>query len=117
MAAEESERASSGKDEGFGVTASKANREFRDDFGVYCCPHVFRAIRAVLLVIRDPDGEWQFLCGQSDDTDDCHLVGVGHLLERDPSLAAMANLDIASGAERVSREGEWDYFRLEDQEQ
>lgn len=87
-------------------------REFREDFGVYCCPHVFRSTRPVLLVIRDPDGEWQFLCGAADDTQDCHLVGVGHLLERDPALAAMAELENASGAERKSPEGEWDYFRL-----
>lgn len=94
------------------MTTVSSRREFREDFGVYCCPHVFCSARPVLLVIRDPDGAWQFLCGQNDDTQDCHLVGVGHLLERDPSLREMAELDIASGAERGNQAGEWEYFRL-----
>jgi len=94
------------------MTAAPSRREFREDFGVYCCPHVFDSTRPVLLVVRDPDGDWQFLCGKRDDTQDCHLIGVGHLLQRDLSLGAMADLDVASGAERENQRGEWKYFRL-----
>lgn len=90
------------------------NTKFRQDFGVYCCPHVFREERPILLVIRDPDGDWQFLCGCDDDNDDCHHVGVGHLLKRDPSLEVMAKLKIATGAEKERKGDEWLYFELED---
>ena len=90
------------------------NRKFRRDYGVYCCPHVFNNERPILLVIRDPDGEWQFLCGESDDTDKCHLVGVGHLLDRDSKLEQLANLAEATGAERETSDHDWKYFELEE---
>jgi hypothetical protein len=90
------------------------NKRFRKDFAVYCCRHIFLKERPVLLVIRDPDGDWQFLCGGGDDPDECHHVGVGHLLERDPSLEVMANLSVAAGAERRGVGSKWIYFELED---
>jgi hypothetical protein len=88
-------------------------KKFRHDYGVYCCPHVYEATSPVLVVIRDPDGYWQFLCGSPEDTGDCHLVGVGHLLERDPSLENMAELSFSAGAERSSQDKEWVHFILD----
>ena len=90
------------------------SREFRRDYAVYCCPHVFREQRPILLVIHDPDGDWQFLCGGNDDTDECHTVGVGHLLDRESGLGQFANLEKGTGAERESVEHSWDYFELEE---
>jgi len=90
------------------------NKIFREDYGVYCCPHIFNKQRPILLVIRDPDeGDWQFLCGENDDTGDCHLVGIGHLIERDPEVAQMANLKKGSGAERATVSNAWSYFELD----
>lgn len=89
------------------------NREFRRDYGVYCCPHVFNKQRPVLLVIRE-GGDWQFLCGHSDHTDACHLVGVGHLIDQDPELAQFANLDDGTGAKRESVQHNWVSFELDD---
>lgn len=90
------------------------NRKFRGDYGVYCCPHVFNNERPILLVIRETDGEWQFLCGENDDIDECHHVGVGHLLERDSKLEKMADLAKATGAERKKNGDDWEYFDLEE---
>lgn len=89
-------------------------REFREDFGVYCCSHVFQLIRPVLIVVRDPDGMWQFLCGQCDASEDCHLIGVEHLLAWDVTLGPMAELAISSGAERENPKAEWSYPALEE---
>ena len=94
------------------MTKPHSHREFREDYGVQCCPHVFGAARPVLLVVRRPDGAWQFRCGQSDDTQARHRVAVGELLERDPTLGDMVHLDLASGAHRGSRGDAWDYFRV-----
>ncbi len=90
------------------------NKEFRGDYAVYCCPHVFNKQRPILLVILDPDGDWQFLCGENDDTDECHTVGIGHLLDQDLGLGKFANLNEGSGAERESVKHEWQFFELED---
>lgn len=87
-------------------------REFNPKFGVYCCPHVFRKERDVMVVIRDED--WQFLCGEEEDDDKCHLVHVEHLLERDQSLRVLANLENMTGASRIHKNAEWEFFNLED---
>jgi hypothetical protein len=89
------------------------NREFRENYAVYCCPHIFNKQRPILLVIRDPDGDWQFLCGENDDTDECHTVGIGHLLDKEVELGQFANLVEGSGAERETVEHEWQFFELE----
>lgn len=68
------------------------SKQFQRDFGVYCCPHIFHKEKPVLLVIRDEDEDWQFLCGNDVD-DECHYVGVGHLLDRDNSLEVLVNLE------------------------
>jgi hypothetical protein len=60
------------------------------------------------------EGDWQFLCGtESHGADDCHLVGVGHLVDRDETLHECA--DIADGwkAERSSVGAPWQKGPLE----
>lgn len=88
-------------------------KKFQNDFGVYCCPHVFKNERPALLVVRDSEGDWQFFCGERDDTDTCHHIGVGSLLDCDPSLQEMSGLSVASGAERDDSADKWRYFELE----
>lgn len=80
------------------------SRTFREDYGVYACSHVFRDERPVLLVVRDDDGSWQFLCNEPScvEEGDIHLVGVGHLLERDGSLADAAEVQASQYYERRS---------------
>jgi len=87
------------------------NRKFfNPNYGVFCCNHVFKQKREVLVVIRDDD--WQFLCGEDDD-DECHLICVEHLLARDPSLNTMAELNNQTGAMRIHMNADWEYFELE----
>jgi hypothetical protein len=73
----------------------------------YICSHVFRHERPVLLVAHE-DGDWSFLCGGTDHgPDDCHIVGVGHLVDRDASLHACADLPNGFEAERQSVSEAW----------
>lgn len=75
---------------------------------VFCCEHVFRDERPVLYVCRE-DGDWQFLCGQGDHpaSSEPVVVGVGHLVEKDPSLNQLANLPMNWEAERGSIGDAW----------
>ena len=73
----------------------------------YLCPHVFTETRPVLLVAREA-GDWQFLCGHDDHgDDDCHVVGVGHLIDRDRSLDELADLPEGFEAARESVGSPW----------
>lgn len=76
--------------------------------GVYCCGHVLRGERPILLVDRH-DGDWQFLCGNTDhpDTTEPHHVCVGHLLDRDGTLHEIADLPPEWEAERSSEGSTW----------
>ena len=90
-------------------------KQFRDDYGVFVCSHVFEGIADVLLVVRDPDGYWQFLCGDDHDreTEGPRHVGVGHLTESDPSIHATTALEPGQYAERKSHESEWRFGELD----
>lgn len=92
-----------------------ANRTFRDDYSVTVCPHVFAASRPINFVVRDTDGSFQFLCGEPDDADagPCRSVGVGHLVARDSTLSAVAELEPGTYAERQAAEDPWSVGKLE----
>jgi len=67
----------------------------------YVCTHVFSRERPVLLVDRS-DGDWSLVCG------DMHpqnasaycVVGIGHILDADPTLEAIPALQPEGEAER-----------------
>lgn len=73
----------------------------------YVCSHVFEDIRPVLLVARE-DGDWMFLCGSPHaENEEYHLVGVGHLFDRDRSLEQLRDLPENHEAERADVGGQW----------
>ena len=83
-----------------------------DNLGVYVCPHVFEDTRPILYACR-ADGDWQFLCGGDDHEENPHLVGVGHLTERDPTLNELADLKPEWEAEREEVGAKWVYSECE----
>jgi hypothetical protein len=89
-------------------------RKFRDDFGVFVCPHVL-AGATVLKVVRDQEGDWQFSCGDeaADEGVDLQLVAVGDLIANDISLADSVELGLGQGIERSAHYKEWDAFEIE----
>jgi hypothetical protein len=73
----------------------------------FICSHVSEKTRPILLVVHE-DGDWQFVCGAADHAgDDGHLIGVGHLIDRDPSLNECADLPIGFVAERSAVGEPW----------
>ncbi len=74
----------------------------------YVCKHVFDRSRPILLVSR-ADGDWSFLCGESHENSasEYKVVGIGHVLESDPSLQEVLDLPIDWDAERVSVGQKW----------
>lgn len=90
--------------------------KFRNDYGVYVCPHVFENSRPILDSVRDTDGSWQFLCGVDGCTDEGEpqLVAVGHLVKRDPSVNELTLLKPGMYAERASENEPWAFGQLDD---
>jgi len=89
--------------------------KFKEDFGVYVCPHVFDESRPVLDSVRDFDGSWQFLCGVKgclDDGEPKH-VGVGHLVKSDSTINELTALAPGTYAERANPETKWSFGKLD----
>ncbi len=90
-------------------------KQFRNDFGVFVCPHVLEGAN-VLEVVRDSEGDWQFRCGDTDaDSDaDLILVAVGDVIASDPSLEQSVELQIGTGIERKATYKDWESFTIEE---
>ena len=70
--------------------------------------HVLEKRVPVILVAHDSDdGMWQFLCGTSSDSKDGRIIGLGEMLEIDPSLAEIADLPVGWTARRSAPGQKW----------
>ena len=59
------------------------------------CGHIFRNERQVKIVVRHSDGEWQLVCGEHDHPQDCsdfEVIGLEHLVERQPNIVKTGEL-------------------------
>ncbi|WNG43728.1 hypothetical protein F0U60_06165 [Archangium minus] len=73
----------------------------------FVCRHVFEGGRPIRLVAHE-DGDWQFLCGEEHELDDGpRVVGLNHLVERDPSVIGILDLRQGWEAERHEVGGRW----------
>lgn len=82
---------------------------------IYVCSHVFADTRPVLLVARE-QGDWMFLCGGRDhDEGGWKVVGVGHLVDRDPTLEECADLPDNFEAERSAVGEPWLRCRIDEE--
>lgn len=82
-------------------------REEDREPAAFVCSHIFRDTTAVLLVAHD-GGDWMFLCGAEHGPDeDYHVVGVDHLMSRDPSIREVMDLPESFEAERTAVGTPW----------
>ena len=68
----------------------------------------------ILLITHDEDGDWQFLCGTTNEQEDAVVACLGCLYERHPFIKEFANLPKGYLAWRDSEEEAW---QIEEQEQ
>jgi hypothetical protein len=77
------------------------------EIAAYVCSHVFENSKPVLLVCR-AGGDWQCLCGGEHSADEVpNVVGLNHLLDRDPSLRELEDLPLDWEAERKTAKHKW----------
>ncbi len=74
---------------------------------VFTTKPVIHAGHPILLVSHDADGDWQFLCGTTSRPDDGMVVSLGGMLERDPSIAKLADLPEGWRATRKDSKSPW----------
>lgn len=83
---------------------------------VFTTRPVLEESHPVLLVSHDAEGDWQFLCGTTSKTEDGRLVGLGTILEIDPTLSALADLPSGWQAARSAMGEPWQWVSAQNSE-
>lgn len=93
---------------GMAVSEPRGVRDGAPETKSYVCIHVFDGTKPVLYMTR-PEGDWCALCGDDhpDDASSYRVVGLGHVIEQDPTVAAVLDLGANEEAERDVVGGPW----------
>jgi hypothetical protein len=79
----------------------------KTEVAAFVCSHIFDGTHPVLLVSTE-DGDWQCLCGGlHDETEVPRVIGLNHLLDRDPTLREVLDLPAGCIAERPALGAPW----------
>lgn len=91
------------------ILASASPWPFKEakNLGVFTTRQVIEEGYPILLVAHDDDGDWQFLCGTSNDTEDGRLVSLHCIVESHPSVAELADLPMGWQAFRDAPDTPW----------
>jgi hypothetical protein len=61
----------------------------------------------IQIVSHDDDGDWQFLCGTTNDVDDARMVALEEIVNLDKTLEELAGLPRGEQAQRGSQDAPW----------
>ena len=82
------------------------------DTACITCSHVLNDGAPVLFVTHDADdGGWQFLCGAEHDIEDATVIGMGSVIDLDPTLNGLHDMPEGYGATRDALGARWEAFR------
>jgi hypothetical protein len=76
----------------------------------YVSGSVYRHERAILLVLHEEDGDWQFLDGGAFDANDAVAVHVDHVFAEHDDVRPLADLPAGWAAERTTTERPWERY-------
>jgi len=77
------------------------------DTGVFTTRQVLEGLEPVREVYHDHNGDWQFLCGTTLNTEDLKLVCLGCMVETDPTIGELSDMPPGWCGTRQIRGGEW----------
>jgi len=78
------------------------------NLGVFVCHHVSKEGHAILEVVHDADGDWQFLCGgDHGESAEAELRCLEHIVADDPALNELSGLGCNYSASRKAVDSPW----------
>jgi len=80
---------------------------FQHNLMVFTTWGVLRKEKPLLRVFHDNDGDWQFLPGTELDGEEPALVGLGEMVEFDPSVQTLLSLGFGKVAVRANVDSDW----------
>lgn len=80
---------------------------------VFTCNHVTDEKSPILYVSHDSNGDWQFLCGKDEHTEEnAKIISLKNAIELDSTLNDLFEMPIGVGAERKGIGEKWNPFKL-----
>jgi hypothetical protein len=97
------------------VLATKREWPFDEakNLGVFTTKQVIEEGYPILLVTHDDEGDWQFLCGTTNDTEDARLVCLKEIVENHPSVVELADLPMGWQAQRDAADQPWERSEMD----
>ncbi|WP_223266519.1 DUF2185 domain-containing protein [Gelidibacter gilvus] len=99
----------------FGQGKNKTEFKFSDEENkaVFTCNHILDNKSPILYVEHDSDGDWQFLCGQNEHTEEnAKIISLKQAVEIDKTLNELYEMPVGIGAERNEIGEKWKPFKL-----
>ncbi len=100
----------------FGQNRKTHNQfKFKDaeNKAVFTCNHVLEG-KPILYATHDHDGDWQFLCGLDNHTEEnAKIISLKQVTELDSSVNDLYEMPKGIGATRDSDGAKWSPFKLE----
>ena len=85
----------------------------KENKAVFTCNHITDDKNPILYVVHDSEGDWQFLCGKNDHTEEnAKIISLKQAVEIDNTLNDLYEMPIGVGAERTEIGGEWKIFKI-----
>jgi hypothetical protein len=94
----------------------KTPYKFKEPENTACfvCDHVLSKERPILYASHDSEGDWQFLCGQDDHTEEnAKIISLKQVTELDQTVNDLYEMPVNVGAERKNVKDKWTPFRLQ----
>lgn len=92
------------------------NFDQAEDAAAITTKQVLREGAPVLRVVHyDDDHSWAFTCGTTDDPADGLVVAMGCIVELDPTLHDISDLEPGWGACREELGSEWEIYPMDDE--
>ncbi len=83
----------------------------------YCTAKVVKGQSPIRQVSHDKDGDWQFLDATTDEPEECMILCMGCVFERDPSLQEIADLPVGWAAFRQDKGEPWERWENPEDEE
>jgi len=77
------------------------------------CSHILSKQLPILYAAHDAEGDWQFLCGKDNHTEEnAKVISLKEVVEIDPSVNDLFEMPNAVGTDRKTVKDKWKPFRL-----
>lgn len=95
----------------------KKTSEFKfnepENKAVFTCNHIILDNKPILHVEHEHDGDWQFLCGENNHSEDnAKIISLKEATELDQSLNDLSEMPIGVGVERKAIGEKWIPFKI-----